>query len=268
MKKRSGCIWIGAGAILALLAGVMAFYAIMRGASTQVSVPVLESPKVKVVVASRAMGVHELIQSGDVETRSAPVDIVPESALRSTDEAVGWMTVAPLAPGQMVLSSQLISPTIKGASAAFVLDKSKVAMAFPADDLMTRNSLLQAGDHVDLLFSLAVPLGQNEGESLDQNKAELVTFSALQNLEIAALIRPSDLESLAKAEAGVKGAQPLAIVFALTPQDALVLKYLKDMGGTVDIVLRAPEAKEQFAVQPIHMNYLTDRYQLRIPVAP
>ena len=260
MKKRSGCIWIGAGAILALLAGVMAFYAIMRGASTPVSVPVLESPKVKVVVASRAMGVHELIQSGDVEARSAPVDIVPDSALRSTDEAVGWLTVAPLAPGQMVLSSQIISPTIKGASAAFVLDKSKVVMAFPADDLMTRNSLLQAGDHVDLLFSLAVPLGQDEGE--------LVTFSALQNLEIAALIRPSDLESKAKAEAGVKGAQPLAIVFALTPQDALVLKYLKDMGGTVDIVLRAPEAKEQFAVQPIHMNYLTDRYQLRIPVAP
>ena len=247
----------------------MAFYAIMRGASTQVSVPVPESPKVKVVVASRAMGVHELIQSGDVEARSAPVDIVPDSALRSMDEAVGWLTVAPLAPGQMVLSSQLISPTIKGASAAFVLDKSKVAMAFPADDLMTRNSLLQAGDHVDLLFSLAVELlGQNKGESLDQNKAELVTFSALQNLEIAALIRPSDLESRAKAEAGVKGAQPLAIVFALTPQDALVLKYLKDMGGTVDIVLRAPEAKEQFAVQPIHMNYLTDRYQLRIPVAP
>ena len=268
MKKRSGCIWIGAGAILALLAGVMAFYAIMRGASTQVNVPVLESPKVKVVVASRAMGVHELIQSGDVKTRSAPVDIVPESALRSTDEAVGWLTVAPLAPGQMVLSSQLISPTIKGASAAFALDKSKVVMAFPADDLMTRNSLLQPGDHVDLLFSLAVPPGQNEGESPDQSKAELVTFSALQNLEIAALIRPSDLESQAKAQAGVKGALPLAIVFALTPQDALVLKYLKDMGGTVDIVLRAPEAKEQFAVQPIHMNYLTDRYQLRIPIAP
>ncbi len=261
MKKRSGCIWIGAGAVLALLAGVVAFYAIMQGTSAQVSTPVPESPKVKVVVASRVMGVRELIQSGDVETRSAPVDIVPESALRSMDEAIGWLTIAPLAPGQMVLSGQLISPTIKGASAAFVMDKSKVAMAFPADDLMTRNSLLQPGDHVDVLFSLAV-------EAPDQSKGELVTFNALQNLEIAALVRPSDLESKAKSEAGIKGAQPLAIVFAVTPQDALVLKYLKDMGGTVDIVLRAPDAKEQFAVQPIHMDYLADRYQLRIPVAP
>jgi pilus assembly protein CpaB len=261
LKKRSGCVWIGAGAILALLAGVMAFYAIMRGASSQVAAPAPESPKVKVVVASRAMGARELIQSGDVETRSAPVDIVPESALRSTDEAVGWLTVAPLAPGQMVLSTQLISPTIKGNSAAFAMDKTKVAMAFPADDLMSRNNLLQAGDRVDLLFSLAV-------QSPDGTKGELTTFSALQNLEIAALVRSSDLESQAKAQAGVTGAQPLAIVFALTPQDALVLKYLKDMGGTVDIVLRAPDAKEQFAVQPIQMSYLTDRYQLRIPIAP
>ena len=261
MKKRSGCIWIGAGAVLALLAGVMAFYAIMRGASAQVSPPVPESPKVKVVVASRAMGSRQLIQPADVETRSAPMDIVPESAVRSMDEAVGWLTAAPLAPGQMLLSSQLISPTIKGGTMALAMDKSKVAMAFPADDLMTRNNLLQPGDHVDVLFSLDVV-------ALDQEKGEMVTFDALQNLEIAAIIRPSDLESKAKSEAGVKSAQPVAIVFAVTPQDALVLKYLNDKGGKVDMVLRAPEAKEQFAVQPVHMDYLADRYQFRIPVEP
>jgi Flp pilus assembly protein CpaB len=133
-------------------------------------------------------------------------------------------------------------------------------MAFPANDLMSSNNLLKPGDHVDLLFSIEV-------QETDASSGELVTFNALQNLEIAAIVQPQDLETQAKAEAGGK-ARPLAIVFALDPQDALVLKHLHDMGGTVDIVLRAPEAKERFSTQPVNQKYLIDRYQLRIPVLP
>ncbi|MBC7260720.1 MAG: hypothetical protein H5T63_01790, partial [Chloroflexi bacterium] len=143
---------------------------------------------------------------------------------------------------------------------AFTMDKNKVAMAFPADDLMSSNNLLKPGDHVDLLFSIEV-------QETDETSGELVTFNALQNLEIAAIVQPQDLETQAKAEAGEK-VRPLAIVFALDPQDALVLKHLHDMGGVVDIVLRAPEAKERFSTQPVNQRYLMDRYQLRIPVLP
>ena len=261
MKKRTGCIWIAAGLVLALLAGALAFYAIMRASVTPSKPALPETPKVKVVVASRAIAIRELLQAGDVEARSAPADVVPENAVGSVEDAVGRMVAVPLSPGEMILASQLISPTIKGEVLALTMDKSKVAMAFPADDLMTRNNLVKPGDRVDLLFSIEVPVP-------DQDKGELVTFNALQNLEIAALIHPRDLESKAKAEAGVKGAQPLAIVFALDPQDALVLKYLKDKGGSIDIVLRAPEAKERFTTRPVHMDYLSDRYQLSIPVEP
>jgi pilus assembly protein CpaB len=259
LKKRSGCIWIFAGVILAVLAGVLAFMAIMRAASTQVAPPVQEAPKVKVVVAARAMGVRELILESDVEVRSAPADIVPESAVRSLEEAVGWVTMTPLTAGEMVMATQLVSPTIKGEAVAYTMDKGKVAMAFPAEDLMSRNNLLQPGDHVDVLFSIAV-------NAADATTGDLVTFDALQNLEIAAVVQARDLET--KTEAGVTAARPTAIVFALDPQDALVLKYLRDMGGMVDIVLRAPEVKERFSVQPVHMDYLSDRYQIRVPQAP
>jgi len=261
LKKRTGCIWIVTGVVLALLAGALAFYAIMRASLTPTKPPVPETPKVKVVVASRAIAIRELLQVGDVETRSAPADVVPENVVGSVEEAVGRMVAIPLAPGEMILASQLISPTIKGEALALTMEKSKVAMAFPASDLMTRNNLVKPGDRVDLLFSIEVSVP-------GKDTVELVTFNALQNLEIAALIHPLDLESKAKAEAGVKGAQPLAIVFALDPQDALVLKYLKDKGGDIDIVLRAPDAKERFTTRPVHMDYLTDRYQLRVPVQP
>lgn len=257
MKKRSGYIWIAAGAILAVLAGVLAFMAIMRAASTKVAPAVQEAPKVKVVVAARAMGVRELILAGDVEVRTAPADIVPENAVRSTEEAVGWVTMSPLAAGEMIMATQLVSPTIKGGAVAYTMDRGKVALAFPAEDLMSRNNLLQPGDHVDVLFSIPV-------QTKDQTTSNLVTFDALQNLEIAAVVQTRDLGT----QGGATAAQPMAIVFALDPQDALVLKYLRDMGGTVDIVLRAPEVKERFSVQPVHMDYLSDRYQIRVPQAP
>jgi pilus assembly protein CpaB len=247
--------------MLALLAGVLAFMAIMRAASARITPPKQEAPKVKVVVATRAIAVRELIQSGDVELRTALADSVPESALRNVDEAVGWLTVVPLLPGEMILSSHVISPTVKGEAIAYVMDKSKVAMAFPANDLMSRNNLLKPGDHVDLLFSISV-------KAKDQNTGNLVTFNALQNLEIAAVVRPRDLETKVQSETGIKGTAPLAIVFALDPQDALVLKHLKDIGGDVDIVLRAPDVKERFSTQPVEMDYLVDRYGFHIPVGP
>jgi len=228
----------------------------MRAASTQVTPTQQETPKVKVVVASHAVAVREMLQAGDVETRAAPADIVPESAIRSIDEVVGWISTVPLVPGEMILSTQLISPTIKGEAVAYVMDKGKVAIAFPADDLLTRNNLLQAGDHVDVLFSIKT-------KGTDANtEGGIVTFSALQNLEVAALVRSGNLE------AKVNESQPVAIIFAVDPQDALVLKYLKDVGSVVDMVLRAPESKERFEEQPVHMDYLSDRYQLHTPVTP
>ncbi len=259
MKKRGGLIWIAAGIILALLAGALAFWAIFRASSTQVELPMQQAAQVNVVVASRVIAVRELIQPGDVEMRMAPADMVPENAIQHIDNVVDWIAMTPLWPGEIILTSNVISPTIKGVHVAYTMDENKVAMAIPADDLMSSNNLLQPGDHVDVLFSIEV-------EVADEESLRLVTFNALQNLEIAALVRPGDLE--AKAQTGATMSSPQAIVFTLDPQDALVLKHLRDIGGTVDIVLRAPEAKERFSTQPVDMNYLVDRYQMRIPVLP
>jgi pilus assembly protein CpaB len=254
-KRRSGLLWIAAGVIIALIAGVLAFVFILR--MSQVQTPVEEkTPEVDVVFAARFLEQRQLITSSDVEVRSAPVDVVPENAVRDPQEVVGQLTLVALSPGEMIVSNNVISPTIKGARVAFTMDDDQVAMAFPAEDLMSSNSLLEPGDHVDVLFSVEVTVQGAE-------EAELMTFSALQNLEVAAVIRPLGADPEAAA-----GTPPAAIVFALDPQDALVLKHLKDIGGIVDIVLRAPEAEERFETQPVHERYLIDRYELRIPIWP
>ena len=48
----------------------------------------------------------------------------------------------------------------------------------------------------------------------------------------------------------------------MSPQDALVLKYVKDAGGILDIVLRAPGAEQPFDVEPVDVDYILNRYQI------
>ena len=50
-----------------------------------------------------------------------------------------------------------------------------------------------------------------------------------------------------------------ALLLTVGPQDALVIKYVMDAGGTPDIVLRAPGMESPFDVDPVDMNYLVER---------
>jgi hypothetical protein len=56
-----------------------------------------------------------------------------------------------------------------------------------------------------------------------------------------------------------------AYLLALLPQDALVLKHLKDQGAIFDIVLRAPTSNQLFDLSPVTSEYLMDRYELEMP---
>ncbi|MGC9356366.1 MAG: Flp pilus assembly protein CpaB [Anaerolineae bacterium] len=63
------------------------------------------------------------------------------------------------------------------------------------------------------------------------------------------------------------------VTLLVTPQDALVLKYLQDMGADLDLVLRAAGDTTTVLTEPIMLRYILDRYQLpnqppELPVAP
>jgi hypothetical protein len=55
-----------------------------------------------------------------------------------------------------------------------------------------------------------------------------------------------------------------AILLALNPQDALVLKHLKDTGAIFDIVLRSPTSEVQFDLTPVTEQYIIEYYGLEI----
>jgi pilus assembly protein CpaB len=260
MRRRSGYIWIAAGIVLAVLAGLLAVWLIMRVAPGAAPEEVPE-PEIEVVVAARFIPEAGLILDDDIDTITVPADIVPENAARDPDEVTGRVALIPISPDEMILINQVVVPDVKGEHVGFLMEKDKVAVAFSADDLMAQSGLVQVGDHVDLFMSWNVSPGEEGG-------ARLATFDALQNLEIAALIRTraDEDEAPRRATGRLTGAE--IIILVMDPQDALLLKHLVDTGAIVDLALRAPGAEEPFVLDPVDMDYVVDRFDLRVPVFP
>ncbi|MFP4344002.1 MAG: Flp pilus assembly protein CpaB [Anaerolineales bacterium] len=63
------------------------------------------------------------------------------------------------------------------------------------------------------------------------------------------------------------------VTLLVTPQDALVLKYLQEMGADLDLALRAKGDTAPVITEPVWLSYILDRYQIpdappSLPVAP
>ena len=51
----------------------------------------------------------------------------------------------------------------------------------------------------------------------------------------------------------------------IDPQDAVVLKYLRDSVGSIDLALRSETNSTLFDTQPVNINYLVLRYGIVLP---
>jgi pilus assembly protein CpaB len=260
MGRLRGCLWLTAGLVVALLAGVVAFMTLSRATATQQAPEATEGttgPTVQVVVAARAVTVRAALSSDDLATKDLPVEAVPAGAVSEIEEALGKITLVDLYPGEIILSQRLIDPNeITGDGRyALVIAEDEVLMAFPAGDLMSRSNVLKPGDQVDLLFTMSLPTSRGPvapGGEAGSEEEEQFTFDLLQNVTIAAVVKADE------------GGAPQALLLTISPQDALVLKYVKDAGGIVDIVLRAPGVDRPFEVEPVDVDYVLNRYQMPI----
>ena len=279
MGRLRGLIWLIAGLVVATMAGLVAFITLSRAAA-QGSGEQVSKPMAPAVVAVRFVAVRSVLTTEDLQVRQMSVDTVPEGAVSEVVEAEGRITLTDLYPGEVILAQRVLDPnTISNdGRQALLIAEDEVLMAFPARDLMTKIGVLKAGDRVDLLVSLEFPVnyglgvvsGPRKGESgsAAANQGDLLaTFCILQNVGVAGIIggQTNPDESDGKAASGAPGSEarsPEAILFPLSPQDALVLKYAKDAGGIQDVVLRAPGMARPFTTEPVDIGYVINRYQI------
>jgi hypothetical protein len=178
----------------------------------------------------------------------------------------------------MVLQHHLANPTNISHDIGYIIGDDKVLMAFPATDLMSGLGVLQRGDNVDIFASMTVEVSPTTiapgvGATTEQQEkiTRMFTFDAFQLVNVTAIVADVVAESDQNREGA---AQPTpnpadirvrAYLFAMDPQDALVLKNMRDKGATFDFVLRSPTSNELFDISPITVEYLLQRYELTIP---
>ncbi len=274
MGRLRGCLWLTAGLLVALVAGFVGFMTLSQASAQRASGQPAGAPGVPVVTAAHLVAVRSALKADDLQIKTMPVNAVPEGALRQVGDAIGKVALQDLYPGEPVVEQEIVDPNLvtNNGRNALTLAQNQVLMAYPAQDLMTKAGVLKPGDHVDLYFSLKVPASAlpgggsaaTAGSGTAGGEGSQSTFSLLQNVSISAVVAGDASTSAATGRNAP--AAPDGLLLALSPQDALVLKYVKDAGGTLDVVLRAPGAEAPETSEPVNLGYLVNRYQLASPV--
>lgn len=271
-RLRIGIIVAVVGILLIAL-GAYAVVRLVQDTSEPEEAPVAEVEVVTqtVVVASRDLFLGTLITSGDVVTKEVPVEATPREFVVSVEDAVDKILKVDMVGGEIITPQNLANPTDVTHDIAWVMSETHVLMAFPATDLISRLSIVQRGDIVDFYATIS-----SEIETINENgeteiQTTRLTLDSMQRVEITALVADIIVnDEQVRAEAGEDETVPRrsvniqAYLLALDPQDALILKFLKDSGAVFDLVLRAPTSTGQFNLTPVTSEYLQELYGLEI----
>jgi Flp pilus assembly protein CpaB len=260
--------------LILLAVGVFASFLLVEYLQSSAGVPEEEEivEKTTVVVLTRDMSLGDAITADDVRSISVPVEFVPQDFIvTNVDEAVGKMIKTDLIQGEMLFKHNLANPTNNNKDLSFALSDDHVLMAFPATDMMSRENMVQRGDIVDIFATFTQELTETDEEGEETTITKSYTLDSLQNVSVTAMILEAISEgqsaSLTGSETQATAEPPAninAYLLALDPQDALVLKYLKDNGAVFDLVLRAPTSQGEFSLTPVSEEFIAEFYGLEL----
>ena len=281
MSTKTKAVLIVIGGLILMAIGIFASILLIQPfQANRASVGAVEvTVKTTVVVVTRDLFLGDTIAGTDVRLADVPVEIAPRNAIANLEEVVGKIIKTDLVQGEMVLLHNLANPTNNNKDLSFILSEDHVLMAFPADDLMSREGMVQRGDIVDIFATFqqkVMTVGDITTTTGESEEPEMRTFTVdtLQKVSVTALVlRVIEQESntstnLIQGETTQATPAPVtqirAYLLALNPQDALILKHLKDTGAIFDIVLRSPTSIIQFNLTPVTEEYIIEFYGLEI----
>ena len=173
--------------------------------------------------------------------------------------------------GQPLMASYLISNTVAGAvDYSTLLNRGEVAEAVSVQPVGAANGNIQPSDHVDLLLTMKFDLTKD----LAAKHAFYTGNGTVINDQTP---KGTVVGNLMETQATLENLRVLNVVgttytLAVSHQDALLLKWVKDMNGTIDLVVRAsddsgskPVYYHTTAVLPdylIHSGFMHNKFVL------
>ncbi|HXZ99567.1 MAG TPA: Flp pilus assembly protein CpaB [Candidatus Binatia bacterium] len=169
-NKPQNRILLFGGIIFALLAGVVVYLAVSKGAGSPSSSQ-NATPTTPVVVASSPIQAGTQISASEVSLTAFPTADLPSTYFTSTSGVLGKTASEDIVKGSVITQAMALSPGSAGGSVStgpgglFTISEGYVALAVPAHgstadtsvDQMTVGYFIQPGDQIDIIADLGGP---------------------------------------------------------------------------------------------------------------
>lgn len=287
---RRGRLLILVGLILACGTAAIVYLLLQRVSSQPATEQVVRE---EVVVATQPVAEDEVVD-GRLELVAVPKETIPEGALRTLDGTTGMIARGPIPQGTIVQMAMLQTPQEQMAegTAGQLIEPGFLAVAFPITELSSVSYGIQPGDRVDVLLSLnfidvdletqnketiCPPLCPSAGgtetpATLTGQLPRMITQLTLQNIYVMGVGRwayqpvvEEGQQTGGDTEAGAAAEPPQFITLMLQPQDALVLKFAREKGASIDLALRQKDDGQVFPTEQVTLDYLMAHYGISLP---
>jgi len=257
---RSGRLLI----VMGLLLGVLAMVAIVTYLNNTTRAAPPPPVLTKVVVSQQNIPINTRILTGAVTLGDWPPESVRPDTVTDVGDVIGKLSTTAIVPGQMIVTGMLVDKSsaenTRGSTASYVIPDDMVAVAFPIDNVSGVAAALKDGDRVDLIasYDVAVSAGPTAGATPSAGASggvKRITQLTLQDVEI---LRVGLWGS--NPEAGSNQSQAAILTLLVTPQDALVLKFVRATATDVQFALRAAGNHRVFKTQPVIIDYVDQRF--------
>lgn len=273
-----GKVIVIAGVFMGLFAGLLVLVLMSRPGTSSAAEPTPEPPSVLRAAQNIAKG-DEISLDTIQLVRLEPGEPAPPGSLNDPLKVTG-MTASMDIPQGMILQKDMFydkeEMVESGQRASMLFQPGYLAVAFPIGDIAGVGDAVKAGDHVDVIASfemvnvdsasqIRMPL-DGSGEQLPR----MVVQTMLQNIEVlrvGAWSATPDPEGAAKQASA--SSQTEVITLLVTPQDALVLRFLlekMDEGhARVALALRSEDDNEVMQTEAVTLDYIMKRFNVQIP---
>lgn len=264
-RRRIGFMLVGAGIVLALIAGVLVYMQASEVDSLREA-----QPKRGAVVALVDIPERSLIAPEQVGLTLVPDAALPPGAAsyfagqgeaagaEARKKVEGQFTPQRIFKGEVINTERLGREAAK-ASPAFEVPAGKVWYHFPASQnmLIATLDLVRPGDFIDIYFTTEEgppASSQASGGGIDQLR-RLYTRRIMQNVKV--------LNVGMFPKGTVTPPANRVITLEVTPDEALTLKWLKDaanVAGSLELVIRSPQDTQPLPPSTVDYQTISRQY--------
>ena len=252
------------GVVAAIAATVVIYFLITNLTQTPPPPPVPQDTVERrvVYVAATDIAPNIPVKASQITTGTYPLDMVPGDAITSTTDVISKTAGTTILSGQILVKRQFADLPI---GTRVVVPAGKVLVAFPSTDMLNATGAVNVGDHVDIMLSIPISgttilnAGAQTGSQEEAGTRMLVSQLTLQNIvveNVGQWVAPGQQAQQNTANNALK-----IITFVVDPQEALILKYVKDSGGTIDLAIRSALDNDIKDTEPVNIDYLVDLYK-------